>query len=70
MRASELQGVRGEVDEVQYVSWIKRHGQGRVFYVSPSHYPETYESAAMLRFYLDGLQYALGDLECADAPPE
>lgn len=48
----------------RYVSWIKSHGKGRVFYCSPSHRPETYEQASMLQYYLDGIQYALGDLEC------
>jgi len=54
--------------DVRYVSWIKRHGKGRVFFVEPSHQPESYESARMLQFYLDGIQYALGDLECDDSP--
>ncbi len=53
----------------RYVSWIKSHGQGRVFYVSPSHRPETYERAEMLQFYLDGIQYALGDLKVDDSVP-
>jgi len=52
----------------RYVSWIKPHGKGRAFYCSPSHRPETYESPRMLQFYLDGIQYALGDLKCDDAP--
>ncbi len=52
----------------RYVSWIKKHGKGRVFYVSPSHQPESYESSRMLKFYLDGIQYALGDLACDDSP--
>ena len=52
----------------RYVSWIKKHGAGRVFYVSPSHQPESYESSRMLQFYLDGIQYALGDLACDDSP--
>ncbi|TWT85044.1 Trehalose utilization [Planctomycetes bacterium CA13] len=51
-----------------YVSWIKRYGNGRVFFVSPSHQPESYETQCMLRFYLDGIQYALGDLSCEDSP--
>jgi len=51
-----------------YVSWIKPYGKGRVFYVSPSHQPQSYETECMLRFYLDGIQYALGDLNCDDAP--
>ena len=53
----------------RYVSWIKPHGRGRVFYVSPSHQPESYESSRMLQYYLDGLQYVLGDLDCEDAAP-
>lgn len=51
-----------------YVAWIKRYGQGRVFYCSPSHHPASYETKAMLRFLLDGTQYALGDLACDDSP--
>lgn len=52
----------------RYVSWIKSHGKGRVFYCSPSHRPETYERQSMLQYYLDGIQYALGDLKCDDSP--
>jgi uncharacterized protein len=52
----------------RYVAWIKPHGKGRAFYCSPSHRPETYEQPSMLQFYLDGIQYALGDLACDDAP--
>ena len=52
----------------RYVAWIRPHGKGRVFFCSPSHQPESYETAAMLRFLLDGTQYALGDLKCDDSP--
>jgi uncharacterized protein len=52
----------------RYVSWIKTHGKGRVFYVSPSHHSSSYEHQSMLQYYLDGIQYALGDLECDDSP--
>ena len=45
--------------DVRYVSWIKKYGKGRVFYMGPSHQPESYESARMLQFYLDGIQYIL-----------
>jgi type 1 glutamine amidotransferase len=55
-------------DKHHYVSWIKRYGKGRVFFVSPSHNPESYETESMLQFYLDGIQYALGDLDCDDSP--
>jgi type 1 glutamine amidotransferase len=54
--------------ERRYVSWIKKYGKGRVFFVSPSHQPESYESARLLQFYLDGIQYALGDFPCDDSP--
>jgi type 1 glutamine amidotransferase len=52
----------------RYVAWIKPYGEGRVFYCSPSHFPESYESATMLQFLLDGTQYAAGDLKCDDSP--
>ena len=54
---------------VRYVAWIKPHGKGRVFYCSPSHFPESYVSASMLQFILDGVQYAAGDLKCDDSTP-
>ena len=53
----------------RYVAWIKPYGQGRVFYCSPSHFPETYANATMLQFLLDGTQYAAGDLKCDDSTP-
>jgi uncharacterized protein len=52
---------------VRYVAWIKPYDKGRVFYCSPSHFPESYESATLLRFLLDGVQYASGDLKCDDS---
>jgi type 1 glutamine amidotransferase len=52
---------------VRYVAWIKPYGRGRVFYCSPSHFPESYESSTLLQFLLDGLQYAAGDLKCDDS---
>jgi type 1 glutamine amidotransferase len=50
------------------VSWIKRHGRGRVFYCMFGHIGEPFQSRAVLAYYLDGIQYALGDLE-VDASP-
>jgi type 1 glutamine amidotransferase len=52
----------------RYVSWIKRHKQGRVFFCSPSHNARSFEQPALLEFILGGIQYTLGDLECPDAP--
>ncbi|MHC1769157.1 MAG: ThuA domain-containing protein [Verrucomicrobiia bacterium] len=50
------------------VAWIKNHGQGRVFYCSLGHADNVFQDAAVLGFYLDGIQFALGDLK-ADATP-
>ena len=50
------------------VSWVKRYGQGRVFYGMFGHTGAPFEDAAVVRFYLDGIQYALGDLEAVDRP--
>lgn len=62
-------GKKKEVEKmVRYVAWIKPHGKGRVFYCSPSHFPESYTSPTLLRFLLDGTQYASGDLKCDDTP--
>jgi uncharacterized protein len=70
--AMDTQGLRdpkGEAGKkVRYVAWIKSYGKGRVFYCSPSHFPESYTSPTLLRFLLDGTQYASGDLKCDDSP--
>lgn len=50
------------------VAWIHPAGQGRVFYCSLGHREEIYWNPAVLKFYLAGIQYALGDLP-ADAAP-
>jgi type 1 glutamine amidotransferase len=57
-------------DMPRYVAWIRPHGEGHVFYCSPSHFPESYTSPTLLRFMLDGIQYAAGDLECDDSTPK
>jgi type 1 glutamine amidotransferase len=56
------------MSDVRYVSWIKKYGKGRVFFVSPSHNAQSFSDPRLLQFYLDGIQYALGDFECDDSP--
>ncbi|MHB8898935.1 MAG: ThuA domain-containing protein [Thermoguttaceae bacterium] len=51
------------------VAWIKTEGKGRVFYCGLGHGRNVFMEPAVLKFYLDGIQYALGDLE-ADASPK
>lgn len=65
----KLNGLKNEVKEkVTYVSWIKKYGKGRVFYSSPSHNAQSFVNPELLQFFLDGLQYVVGDLECDDSP--
>ena len=56
----------GEVDIG--VSWIKEWGDGRVFYSALGHNDDDFWNPAVLRHFLAGIQYALGDLE-VDATP-
>jgi type 1 glutamine amidotransferase len=50
------------------ISWISGYGDGRTFYCSLGHRNEIYYNPAVLRHYLAGFQYAMGDLK-ADATP-
>lgn len=69
MDLAKLKPHRGkQLTGIRYVSWVKRHGEGRVMYISPSHNAQSFEQPALLQFYLDGLQYVLGDLDCDDSP--
>ncbi len=56
-------------DDDHAISWVRYEGAGRVFYCSLGHREEIYWNAAVLRHYLDGLRFALGDLP-ADATPD
>ena len=60
--------VSGLPEIPRYVSWIKRHDQGRVFFCSPSHNAQSFEQPELLHFILGGIQYALGDMKCPDEP--
>ena len=50
------------------VSWIRPWGQGRVFYCSFGHRNEVVWDPTIVRFFLAGIQYAIGDLKADDAP--
>jgi type 1 glutamine amidotransferase len=50
------------------VSWIKTYGKGRVFYTTMGHNPEAFTQPALLKHFLAGVQFALGDLS-ADTTP-
>jgi type 1 glutamine amidotransferase len=50
------------------VAWIREYEKGRVFYTLFGHREDTYANPMMCKFFIAGLQYALGDLK-ADATP-
>ena len=51
------------------LSWVKREGQGRVFYQALGHHEGIYYNhPQMLEHILAGIQYALGDLKADDTP--
>lgn len=51
------------------VSWVHIYGKGRVFYSSLGHNKHIFWNPVILQYYLDGIQFAMGDLE-ANADPE
>jgi type 1 glutamine amidotransferase/HEAT repeat protein len=50
------------------ISWVKKYGEGRVFYCSLGHNEHVFWNPKVMRYYLDGIQFAMGDLE-ADTTP-
>jgi type 1 glutamine amidotransferase len=51
-----------------YVAWIRAEGKGKVMYASPSHNAQSFENPDLLQFYLDGMQYVAGDVDCDETP--
>ena len=50
------------------VSWVKKIGKGRLFFTNLGHRDDTFWDPTDLQHMLDGIQFALGDLE-ADTTP-
>lgn len=55
-------------DKDYAISWIHSYGRGRVFYCSLGHNPYVFWDPVMLKHFLAGIQFALGDLK-ADTTP-
>ncbi len=55
-------------DNTYALSWIANYGKGRNFYCAFGHGNEIFVNPMILRHYLAGIQFALGDLQ-ADATP-
>lgn len=52
------------------LSWIRREGKGRVFYLALGHDEHVYADTLILEQLLAGIQYALGDLAANSRPTE
>ena len=48
--------------------WVKRFGEGRVFYTALGHNEEEFWNPALLKHILDGIQFSLGDLPAPSEP--
>ena len=51
-----------------YVAWIRPEGKGKVMYISPSHNAQSFENPALLQFFLDGMQYVVGQVPYDEKP--
>jgi len=70
-RNAEIQKQRKgqeKTDGTTYVAWIRAQGRGKVMYASPSHNAQSFENPQLLQFFLDGMQYVVGDVPCDDSP--
>ena len=59
---------RERTDQDYGVAWIRSYGKGRVFYCSLAHHFSTFYNPDLMKFYLAGIQYVLGDLDVSDSP--
>ena len=50
------------------LAWVRQYGKGRVFYSTIAHHPQVFWDPMMLEFYLDALQYVLGDIKASAIP--
>jgi type 1 glutamine amidotransferase len=50
------------------ITWVKPYGKGRVFYCAIGHDHPLFWNPMILQHYMDGIQFALGDLK-ADMTP-
>jgi type 1 glutamine amidotransferase len=48
--------------------WVKRYGEGRIFYSALGHNNEEFWNPMLLQHFLDGIQFSLGDLPGETAP--
>ncbi len=52
------------------VAWVQSVGRGRVFYTSLGHNPHIFQNPTLLRHFLAGIQFAVGDLPADTTPSQ
>ncbi|MDP7654804.1 MAG: ThuA domain-containing protein [Roseibacillus sp.] len=62
LEKSDKKGLK-RADRDYGVGWVRKWGEGRVFYCSLGHNDAMYWHPDVLKIYLGGLQYALGDFD-------
>ncbi len=50
------------------LAWVKTYGTGRVFYSEFGHRTEVWWNRTIMKFYLDAIQFAVGDLDVPVRP--
>lgn len=61
---AEKSGKMGNSHTNDYpVSWVRSYGKGRIFYSNFGHNKATWWTPFMLQHFLDGIQWALGDID-------
>ena len=67
--ATNLSAAKITKDDIDIpISWIRDFVKGRVFYCSLGHNHDIFWNRTILQHYLDGIQFAMGDLD-ADTTP-
>ncbi|NBB80028.1 MAG: hypothetical protein GVY36_11395 [Verrucomicrobia bacterium] len=62
---------RDDIDKIDVpVAWVQAVGEGRVFYTSIGHNHHIFTNPLVLRHYLTGIQFAIGDIDGPTAPRE
>ena len=61
--AADETSLLGRPDNDHPIVWVKKYGEGRVFYSSLGHNDPMLFISEILQHYVNGIQFALGDLE-------
>ncbi len=67
MDLARVEGIRREDGDFA-LCWVKPYGGGRVFYTALGHQHDLYWNRELVQHYLDGVQFALGDLKASMLP--